>query len=40
MHAVWKYGDYTVLYFTCPAPAMDADRIVTLEHGKVQEDIK
>lgn len=39
MNALWEYGDYTALYFTASAPALKADRKITLEHGKIQEDI-
>ncbi len=40
MHAVWEYGCYTALYFTGTAPALDAERLITLSHGKIQEDIQ
>lgn len=40
MDAIWKYGDFTVLYFTNSAFKMDADRLIRLGHGKIQEDIK
>jgi putative ABC transport system ATP-binding protein len=40
MHAVWEYGCCTALYFTCAAPALDAERLITLSHGKIQEDIR
>jgi ABC-type lipoprotein export system ATPase subunit len=39
MNAVWEYGYYTVLYFACTAPGLDAERRITLCHGKIQEDI-
>jgi hypothetical protein len=40
MDAIWKYGDFTVLYFTNSALKMDADRLIRLGYGKIQEDIK
>jgi ABC-type lipoprotein export system ATPase subunit len=39
MHAVWEYGYCTVLNFAGTAPALDAERRITLCHGKIQEDI-